>query len=127
MDKAMNIETSTVTKLLITEVHGLEPISVYLENLAPWSRTLTELTSAAPSRQFSRPWAKSFRSPPAPPALPASTSTLAAECGRQGREEPVDSSSQHQGPPALRVEKHPNHPKRDQGHASPPSALRVEP
>jgi len=40
MDKAMNIETSTVTKLLITEVHGLEPISVYLENLAPWSRTL---------------------------------------------------------------------------------------
>jgi hypothetical protein len=41
MEKAMNVETSTVTKLLITEVHGLDPISVYLEDLAPCKGKIT--------------------------------------------------------------------------------------
>lgn len=41
MDKAMNIETSTVTKLLITGVQGLDPISVYLEDLAPCKGKIT--------------------------------------------------------------------------------------
>ncbi len=35
MEKAMNVETSTVTKLLITGAPNLDPISVYLEELAP--------------------------------------------------------------------------------------------
>ena len=35
MEKAMNVETSTVTKLLITGAPNLDPISVYLEDLAP--------------------------------------------------------------------------------------------
>ncbi|MGX1179888.1 hypothetical protein AB7M31_002956 [Pseudomonas sp. IAP-CY TE4608] len=30
MEKVMNVETSTVTKLLITQVQNLDPISVYL-------------------------------------------------------------------------------------------------
>ena len=41
MDKAMNIETSTVTKLLITGAEGLDPISVYLEDFAPCKGKIT--------------------------------------------------------------------------------------
>ena len=41
MDKAMNIETSTVTKLLITGAEGLDPISVYLEDFEPCKGKIT--------------------------------------------------------------------------------------
>ncbi|MND66925.1 hypothetical protein D3C80_583300 [compost metagenome] len=41
MDKAMNIETSTVTKLLITGAESLDPISVYLEDFAPCKGKIT--------------------------------------------------------------------------------------
>ncbi|MFJ2970754.1 hypothetical protein [Pseudomonas fulva] len=37
----MNIETSTVTKLLITEATNLDPNSVYLEDLAPCKGKIT--------------------------------------------------------------------------------------
>lgn len=41
MENAMNIETSTVTKLLITGAEGLDPISVYLEDFAPCKGKIT--------------------------------------------------------------------------------------
>ena len=37
----MQVETSTVTKLLITGVNGLDPISVYLEDFAPCKGKIT--------------------------------------------------------------------------------------
>jgi len=41
MEKAMNVEISTVTKLLITGAEGLDPISVYLEDLSPCKGKIT--------------------------------------------------------------------------------------
>lgn len=41
MDNAMNIETSTVTKLLITGAEDLGPISVYLEDFEPCKGKIT--------------------------------------------------------------------------------------
>ena len=37
----MKVEISTVTELLITEVHGLDPISVYLEEKASSKAKIT--------------------------------------------------------------------------------------
>ncbi len=37
----MNVETSTVTKLLITGAEGLDPIGVYLEDFAPCKGKIT--------------------------------------------------------------------------------------